>query len=138
MDRNTRAQWPGRIAALVVMMMGIPTVLGLAAFFTEAPIVSGEPSPRTVIAAEQVRVVDSEETELQRRQAAEEVDPVVTPDLEAQTALIDRVIDAFDVAATTASPGPDGTIPSRSDQIAALEERLTMLSTEGIDLLVGL
>ena len=47
MDRNTRAQWPGRIAALVVMMMGIPTVLGLAAFFIlrEAPSGPHEEEP---------------------------------------------------------------------------------------------
>lgn len=135
---HSRQTLMGRIAALVVMVLGIPAVLGLAAFFTDAPIVAGEPSPRTVIAAEQVRIVDEDETELQRRLAAEEIEPVVTPNLDAQAALIQRVIDAFDVVTTAMAAGPDGTIPSRSDQIAVLTERLPMLDSEGINLLVTL
>lgn len=135
---NARTQWPARIGALLVMLLGIPAILGGAAFFTAAPIVDGESSPRTVIAAEQVRVVDEEETELQRRAAAEEVEPVVTPNLDAQAALIQRVIDAFDVISAASAPGPDGAIPSRSDQVQALTERLPMLDAEAINEVVTL
>ncbi|WP_370328228.1 HD family phosphohydrolase [Euzebya sp.] len=138
MSDENRTTWPARIGALVLAVLGLPAVLGLSAFFTDAPIVVGEPSPRTVIAPEEIRVLDEEETELARRQASDAVEPVVSENLTAQTQLIQFVVDAFAVAQSVRAPGVDGEVPSRSQQIDVLSQRLPMLDTEAITLLVGL
>ncbi|MEE8600996.1 HD family phosphohydrolase [Euzebya tangerina] len=130
--------WPLRIAALLLAILGLPSILGLAALFTEAPITLDEESPRTVIAPEELRVIDEEETELARRRAAEAVEPVVTENLTAQSDLIQFVVDAFAVAQSVRSPGVDGDIPSASQQIDGLSQRLPVLEEEALRLLVDL
>ena len=121
----------GRIAALVLAVLGIPAVLGLSGFFTDAPIVVGEESPRTVIAPEEIRVANDAETERQQRIAEEAVDPVVDDDLGAQRALIQTVVDAFEVAADVRTPGIDGEVLSDAAKIEALGQRLTALDEDG-------
>lgn len=133
-----RTGWPSRVAALVLAVLGLPLLLGLAAFFTDAPITVDEPSPRTVIAPEEIRVPDDEATQLARRQAADAVQPVITENLSAQTDLIQFVVDAFAVAQSVRDPGVDGQVPSRSQQTDVLSQRLPMLDADAISLLVGL
>ena len=137
MSEHTRT-WPARAAALLVCVLGLPVVLGLSAFFTDAPITVDEPSPRTVIAPEEIRVIDQEATDLARRRAADEVQPVISENLDAQSQLIQFVVDAFAVANAVRAPGVDGQIPSRSQQIDVLSQRLPMLDTEAVTLLVEL
>jgi cyclic-di-AMP phosphodiesterase PgpH len=127
-----------RIAALVLAVLGIPAILGLSALFTDAPIEVGTPAPRTVIAPEEVRVTDVEATDLARRQAAEAVEPVVIEDLDAQSQLIQSVVDAFAVAQSVRAPGVDGRIPSQSQQVEVLAQRLPVLEADAVSLLVGL
>jgi cyclic-di-AMP phosphodiesterase PgpH len=131
-------RWAPRIAALLVAVIGLPAVLGLGALFTDAPVVVGEPSPRTVIAPEDVRVVDADATDIARRQAAEGVEPVITDNLAAQSALIQVVNDAFSVAQAVRAPGPDGEIAPSSQKVEALAERLPMLDRDGLELLIDM
>ncbi|MGI9017732.1 MAG: HD family phosphohydrolase [Euzebya sp.] len=137
MDEKPRV-WITRIAALLLGVLGMPAILGASAFFTDSPVVLGEPSPRTIIAPEEIRVLDSEATELARRQAAESVEPVVSENLQAQQQLIQFVVDAFTVAQSVRAPGVDGQIPSMSQQIDVLSQRLPILDAEAITLLVEL
>ncbi|CAN5453703.1 HDIG domain-containing protein [soil metagenome] len=130
--------WPARIGALLLCVFGLPAVLGLGALFTDSPVVVGEPSPRTVIAPEEIRVTDQEATDIARRQAADAVAPVVTDNLEAQAALILFVNDAFSVAQAVRAPGVDGEIPSTSQKVEVLSERLPMLDSRAVTLLVDL
>src|SRR5690554_4684165 len=109
-----KGYWVPRLLALVLCLVGIPLGLGLQGFLQDVPVVAGEPAPRTVIAPERVQVADPEETERLRRQAEAEVEPVVQEDLEALTAIVQRVQDAFATAQAAREPGPDGTIPSDS------------------------
>ena len=136
-EREPR-NWPSRIAALVLAILGLPSIMGLAAIFTDAPITVGEESPRTVIAPEEIRVVDEDETELARRRARESVEPVLSENLGAQSELIQFVVDAFSVAQSVRSPGVDGDIPSLSQQIDGLSQRLPDLDDDALALLVDL
>ncbi len=138
MSEAHRTAWPARYAALALCVLGLPAVLGLSAFFTDAPITVGEPSPRTVIAPEEIRVVDQEATDLARRQAFDAVEPVISENLTAQTQLIQFVVDAFAVAQSVRAAGVDGQIPSMGQQVDVLTQRLPMLDDEAVSLLVGL
>lgn len=138
MSDTNRPAWPSRIAALLLAVLGLPLLLGLSAFFTDAPITAGEPSPRTVIAPEEIRVQDDEQTQLARRQAADAVEPVISENLDAQTDLVQFVVDAFAVAQSVRAPDVEGNIPSESQQIEVLSQRLTMLDTAAITELVNL
>lgn len=136
--RVGRTAWPARIAALLLAVLGLPAILGLGALFTDAPVVIGELSPRTVIAPEEIRVVDQEATDIARRQASDAVLPVISDNLEAQAALIQFVSDAFSFAQDVKAAGVDGQIPSVSQQVDAIGQRLTMLDDAGIEELVEL
>lgn len=138
MSVSPRTAWPARVAALVVAVMGLPLLLGLAAFFTDAPITIGTASPRTVIAPEEIRVPDEGQTQLARRQAADAVEPVISENLDAQTDLVQFVVDAFALAQSVRSPDVDGDVPSDRQQRDVLAQRLTMLDTAAIRRLVEL
>ncbi|HUG84644.1 MAG TPA: HDIG domain-containing protein [Euzebya sp.] len=130
--------WPARVGALFLCVLGLPGVLGLGAVFTDAPVTVGQPSPRTIIAPEETRVVDQEATDIARRQAADSIEPVISDNLEAQASLILFVNDAFSVAVAVRAAGVDGQIPSRSQQIDALSQRLPMLDEDAVGVLVSL
>ncbi|MBW3575155.1 MAG: GDP-L-fucose synthase [Actinobacteria bacterium] len=61
----------------------------------DQPVRLGEPSPRTIVAPDLIRVADPEATARARRQAAAEVAPVVVDDPEAKAAIVQSVRDAF-------------------------------------------
>lgn len=126
------------VAALAVVLLGVPAVLSVSALLQEQPIRLHEPSPRTVVAPDTIRVTDSEATERARREAADAVDPVVDDDDEAKAAIVQTVDDAFARAEAVREVDEEGDVPSRDEQREALADRLPVLDERGLDLLVEL
>ncbi len=136
MERRQRT-WLQRVVALVLSLIAVPLVMMAAVFGDEAPIRLGEPSPRTVIAPEAVRVVDQAATERARRVAMDAVESVLVFDPAAQAEVVTRVRDAFAAAAEVRRPGsggPDGqaVVPSTADQVEALTARLTFIQDPAV------
>ncbi len=84
-----------RLVAAAMVVLLVPVFVAVAAVADEQPIRSGEPAPRTVFAEQPVQVTDPEATEVAQRQAAEGVEPVYTPDREAQSAIVRDVREVF-------------------------------------------
>lgn len=126
------------LTALAVVVLGVPAVLSVSAFLQDRPVRLDEPSPRTVVAPDTIRVTDPEATERARREAAEAVDPVVDDDDEAKAAIVQAVDDAFARAEAVRDVDTDGDAPSRAEQREELAERLPDLGDQGLDLLVDL
>jgi cyclic-di-AMP phosphodiesterase PgpH len=142
-----RRYWIVRLLIAAVIIIGLPTVLSVPAFLADAPIRVGEDSPRTVFAPSLIRVDDPEATERARQDAAEDVDPIVRTDPEAQAAVVNQVRDYFSRVEEVRQPAePDvddedaeGPVaPTSEEQVEALEGRLTMLDREGLELLVDM
>lgn len=130
--------WLPRLLALALMILGVPLILGVSEFLQDTPIRVGEPSPRTVVAPDSIRVADPEATARARREAADAVQPVFVDDEEAKAAIVEQVSDVFARALAARESGGDERAPSRAEQFAALADRLTMLDEEGLMLLVSL
>ena len=131
-----------RLVAAAMVVLVVPVFVALAAVADERPVRAGEPAPRTVFAEEAVQVTDADATETARRQAAEGVEPVLTPDREAQSAIVRDVRDVFlsarDVRAT--SEDEDGVRRTQStaqqrEELATLEPDL---DEDTVAALVGL
>ncbi|HVM13672.1 MAG TPA: HDIG domain-containing protein [Egibacteraceae bacterium] len=138
MARFTGPPWLPRLLALALMVVGVPALLGVSEFLQDTPIRVGEPSPRTVVAPDTIRVPDPEATERARREASEAVQPVFVDDEEAKAAIVEQVSDVFARASAARATGDGERAPSRSEQVEALQDRLTMLDEEGLALLVSL
>src|SRR6056297_863382 len=128
-------------AALVVLV--VPPIVALASVADEQPIRPDEPAPRTVFAETAVQVTDPDATETARRTAWESVEPVLTPDREAQTAIVREVREVFTSAREVRQPVPSGTGPTAPDpgpatQIAQLAQLEPDLSEGTIRALVAL
>lgn len=104
------------LAALLVSLVLVPVLVAVGAVADDQPVRDSEPAPRTVLATEQVRVVDDEASETARRTAAESVDPVTFLDGEAQSAIVSDVRAVFSAAREVREPDDDGDAPSRSTQ----------------------
>jgi cyclic-di-AMP phosphodiesterase PgpH len=130
--------WLLRAVAAVIALVGVPLALSVSAFVQETPIRLGEPSPRTVVAPDLIRVQDEEATERARREAAAAVNPVTTEDDEARTATVAEVRDAFARVQAVRGSGEDEAPQTRTEQIDELAERLPMLTSEGLRLVTGL
>jgi cyclic-di-AMP phosphodiesterase PgpH len=129
-------------AALVVVL--VPLLVGVGSVADEQPLAEGEPSPRTVIADEQVRVEDREATDTARAQAAESVSAITTPDRTAQSAIVQDARAAFSAARAVRQPGgldaedaeapgtpaQSATEPSTDEQVEAIVEAVPALGEE--------
>jgi putative nucleotidyltransferase with HDIG domain len=127
-----------RALALVVALLAVPAALSITVFIMDKPVRVGEPSPRTIVAPDLIRVPDPEATARARRGAAEEVEPVLVDDQEAKAAIVQNVRDAFAVVSDARSPDQRGRKAKQREQVAAMRQRLPMLSTEALELLVRL
>lgn len=136
MARWTGAAW--RLLALVMALVGVPLVLGISSLLQDQPIRAGEPSPRTVIAPELIRVADPEATERERRAAAASVEPVLVDDEEAKAAIVQEVRDVFAAVRTARERNEEGVVASRSEQVAGLRGRLSALDRAAVSALVAL
>ncbi|MBA2318689.1 MAG: HDIG domain-containing protein [Euzebyales bacterium] len=134
----SKPRWLPRSLAAALVLLGVPLVLSVSAFLQDAPIRPGEPSPRTVIAPDLIRVDDPEATERARREAAAAVTPVLVDVEDARVAIPQTVRDAFTAAVEVRAEGEDDDAePLQSEQIAGLRDRLPMLTTTGLRLLTG-
>ena len=88
-----------RFGALALCLLGVPLLLTLGSLVQDSPIRVGEPSPRTVVAPDQIRIDDPEGTEAARTAAAESVQPVLVTDDEATAAIVRSVRSTFDTIA---------------------------------------
>ena len=127
-----------RLLALLIALVGVPAALSITVFVMDTPVRVGEPSPRTIVAPDLIRVPDPDATDRARRQAADEVSPILVDDQEARAAIVQSVRDAFAVVRDARAPGEDGKRASAEEQIAAMRQRLPMLDEEALDVLVRL
>ena len=134
-----------RISSVLLVAVAVPALIGLGTFSDDQPIRIGEPAPRTVVAEDTIRVVDEDATETARRVASESVEPVVTLDPEAQSAIVTAVRDVFRAArdarrpiATTPEPGatesaePPTRTPSEDEQVTTMLESIDVLDEEAL------
>ena len=134
--RGTRTMH--RVVALLLALIGVPAALSISVFLMEAPIRVGQPSPRTIVAPDLVRVADPEATSRARRDAVAAVEPVLVDDPTAKAAIVQRVRDAFDAVWAARQPDDEGQRATLAEQEAALTEPLSFLSPTGIRLLTRL
>ena len=124
--------------ALVVALIAVPATLSITVFVMDKPVNVGERSPRTIVAPDLIRVPDPEASARARREAAEEVEPVLVDDQEAKAAIVQNVRDAFAAVSDARSADQRGRTAKPREQIAAMRQRLPMLGTEALELLVRL
>jgi cyclic-di-AMP phosphodiesterase PgpH len=130
--------WLLRSLAVVLAVVGVPAILSMSAFLQDTPIRLDEPSPRTVVAPDLIRVADVDATERARREAMANVSPVTVEDDEARSAVVAQVNDAFARIAAARGSGQDEAPQTRTEQIDDLAERLPMLTAEGLRVATGL
>ena len=108
-DTRLRLHRIGMASALVV---GIALVVGLPAAGGGVDVRVGQPAGESVPAPREVRVVDTEATEVARRAAAESVDAILTVDAGAGQRLVSDLRAVFEVtreARRPVEPDADGT-----------------------------
>lgn len=127
-----------RLAALVLAVIAVPAVLSADGALRDAPIVVGEPSPRTVVAPDLIRVGDPEATAVARDDAAVAVAPVLISDDEAPAAIVREVREAFATARSVRGAAAGAAALDPEEQVEALVGRLTMLDEAGLRRLVEL
>jgi cyclic-di-AMP phosphodiesterase PgpH len=128
-DRSLLLQ---RLVAAGLVVLLVPIFVAIGAVADEQPIGVGEPAPRTVFAESLVQVTDPEATETARRTAAESVEPVLTPDREAQSSIVRDVREVFRSAREVREPDPTSSEPvvaaprpaEQRDALAVLEPDL--------------
>lgn len=111
MDLGDRSLLLQRLVAAGLVVLLVPIFVALGAVADESPVSVGEPAPRTIFAERLVQVTDGEATETARRTAAESVEPVLTPDREAQSAIVRDVREVFLSAREVRETDPDATGP---------------------------
>src|SRR5687768_5371152 len=127
-----------RTVALLLALVGVPAALSLSVFLMDAPIRPGEPSPRTVVASDLIRVPDPEATDRARRAASDGVEPVLVDDPAARAAIVQRVSDAFVAVTAAREPDAEGRQATAEEQQQALSEALDELTPAGIAALIAL
>jgi putative nucleotidyltransferase with HDIG domain len=120
--------WGQRALALALAVIGIPAILSASAFWQEAPIREGEPSPRTVYAPDLIRVDDPEATDRERRNAEDAIPYVPVDDNDARRAIVDSVDDTFARVEEVRkpSPGEETQALGVNEQVDALREQLDL------------
>ncbi len=132
MDPARRQLLVQRLLAAALVVLAGPPIVALASVAEEQPIRAGEPAPRAVFAETAVRVTDPEATETARRTAWESVEPVLTPDREAQSGIVRDVREVFLSTREVRQPvstdaGTPGSVPraaTQRTQLAVLEPDL--------------
>ena len=150
---RTQRLWLQRTVAVLTVIVAIPLLIAGGTFADEAPIREGQPSPRTVVADQQVRITDEAATQQARERAELEVEAVEIYDAEAQAEIISAVREVFaavrevrqPVTPTTSgegeaapSPAPQPREPSEQEQLNALRERVPFLDDEALNALIDL
>jgi cyclic-di-AMP phosphodiesterase PgpH len=107
-DRSLLLQ---RLVAAGLVVLLVPIFVAIGAVADEQPIRVGEPAPRTIFAESLVQVTDAEATETARRTAAETVEPVLTPDREAQSSIVRETREVFLSAREVREPDETSTDP---------------------------
>ncbi|MFO7778479.1 MAG: HDIG domain-containing protein [Nitriliruptoraceae bacterium] len=125
MDLADRSLLLQRLVAAGLVVLLVPIFVAIGAVADEQPVRVGEPAPRTIFAERLVQVTDPEATETARRTAAESVEPVLTPDREAQSNIVRDVREVFRSArevreADRGSSDPLISAPSPAQQREAL------------------
>lgn len=127
-----------RAAAATLLVIVAPVLIALIAVSDDQPLREGEPAPRTVFAAEQIRLVDAASTETARRRAEELVEPVLVADQDAQAGVVRDVRNVFAATSELRAPDDQGRVPSRVAQRVELLAQLPDLSVALADALVNL
>ncbi|MBA3372000.1 MAG: HDIG domain-containing protein [Actinomycetota bacterium] len=130
--------WARRFLPLLLAVVGVSAGLSVSVFLTDQPIYAGEPSPRTVVAPDLIRIEDPEATDRARREAADLIEPVLVDDPEAKAAIVQKVRDVFAAVAEVREPAADGQTASARDQRSALAQRLPDLQVDRVQALVAL
>ena len=125
MDLADRSLLLQRLVAAGLVVLLVPIFVAIGAVADEQPVRVGEPAPRTIFAERLVQVTDPEATETARRTAAESVEPVLTPDREAQSGIVRDVREVFRSAREVrerdqGATGPVTSAPSPAQQREAL------------------
>ncbi len=125
MDLADRSLLLQRLVAAGLVVLLVPIFVAIGAVADEQPVRVGEPAPRTIFAERLVQVTDAEATETARRTAAESVEPVLTPDREAQSGIVRDVREVFRSAREVrerdqGATGPVTSAPSPAQQREAL------------------
>jgi putative nucleotidyltransferase with HDIG domain len=144
-----------RVTAVALVVVVVPVLVSLGTLDDDQSIVVGEPSPRTVVADETIRVVDEEATSEARRIAAQSVDPVPAFDPEARAAIVEDARSVFDAArearrrvTVTQAPSEGATEgatpqtvqrqPTVDEQVERLVEEVDLLDEAGLRALAEL
>ena len=131
MDLADRSLLLQRLVAAGIVVLLVPIFVAIGAVADEQPIRVGEPAPRTVFAETLVQVTDAEATETARRTAAESVEPVLTPDREAQSGIVRDVREVFLSAQEVREPDPGATGPvTAAPRPAQQREALAVLQPD--------
>jgi len=142
-DLGDRSLLLQRLVAAGLVVLLVPIFVAIGAVADESPVRVDEPAPRTIFAERLVQVTDDEATETARRTAAESVEPVLTPDGEAQSAIVRDVREVFVATREVSEPetdgsGPVSSPPSPRQQREALSVLEPDLDEDVVDALVGL
>ena len=138
MARRIGPTFVRRMLAIAIALVAIPAALSITVFLVDQPVRVDEPSPRTIVAPDLVRVADPVATARARREAADDVEPVLVDDQEAKAAIVQSVRDAFAAVADARQTDEDGRKAKPREQKAAMRERLPMVGDEALTLLVNL
>lgn len=132
LSRRQRS-WLQRGSALVLAAVVTPLLVSAATVVENAPVVEGEPSPRTIIASDTVRVVDEEATRQAREEARRSVGDQYTQDSQARAEIISGVQTTFQAVREVRAPEPasggggQGGGPTPSETVASTSEQLERL-----------
>ena len=142
-----------RISAGLLLVLGVPVLVSLGTWDDDQSITVGEPSPRTVVADDTIRVVDEEATDEAERVAAQSVEPVAVFDPEAREAIVSDVRDVFAAVrearqrvtvtpeapeGATATPEPVQRQPTVDEQVQQLSQEVEALDEAGLRALAEL
>ena len=137
-----RSLWWHRVAAVLLAVVVVPSIVAIAAVADEQPIREGEPAPRTVFADQQLTVPDEEATQQARDTAAQSVEPVEVFDASAQAAIVARTREIFDTVQEIRNPSATGEngetarTPTRQQALNQLQEQDLGLDQEVLEALV--
>jgi putative nucleotidyltransferase with HDIG domain len=115
---DVRLRWQ-RVGTAVTLVIGLAVVVGLPAAGGGIDVRVGEPASESIPAPRQVRVVDTEATEIARRVAAESVDAVLAVDSGAGQRLVAELRGVFEATQEVRRPvplDPDAEGPGESAQ----------------------